>query len=155
MANRIKGITVEIGGDTTGLQKALQGVNSQIKNTQSALRDVERLLKQSFRPEFLNRLDEIVFYKPLQKSEVEKILDLLIQELEKRLEDKHLKLDLTEEAKKYLIDNGYDSIYGARPLKRFVQKKLETLIARKILAQEIKPNSTIKVDYNKKELIIT
>ena len=75
-------------------------------------------------------------------------------DLEKRLEDKHLTLELTENAKKYLIDNGYDSIYGARPLKRFVQKKLETLIARKILSQEIKPNTKIIVDYNGKELII-
>ena len=111
-------------------------------------------LKNYFRPEFLNRLDEIVFYKPLKKEEVEKILDLLIKDLEKRLEDKHLQLELTKEAKAYLIDNGYDGVYGARPLKRFVQKKLETLIARKILSQEIKPNTTIKVDYDGKELII-
>ena len=147
--------TIIILTSNLGSDYILEGINENGEITEEAKDNVERLLKQSFRPEFLNRLDEIVFYKPLQKSEVEKILDLLIQELEKRLEDKHLKLELTEEAKKYLIDNGYDSIYGARPLKRFVQKKLETLIARKILAQEIKPNSTIKVDYNKKELIIT
>ena len=90
----------------------------------------------------------------MQKSEIEKILDLLIIDLEKRLEDKHLKLSLSKEAKEYLINNGYDGVYGARPLKRFVQKKLETLIAREILAQEIKPNTTINVDYNGKELII-
>ena len=112
------------------------------------------LLKQSFRPEFLNRLDEIVFYKPLRKNEISKILDLLIQDLEKRLEDKHIKLELTRSAKDYLIDNGYDEIYGARPLKRFVQKKLETLIAKKILTQEILPNSIIKVDCENNELKI-
>ena len=90
----------------------------------------------------------------MKKEEVEKILDLLIKDLEKRLEDKHLQLELTKEAKAYLIDNGYDGVYGARPLKRFVQKKLETLIARKILSQEIMPNSMINVDYDGKELII-
>ena len=79
---------------------------------------------------------------------------MLIKDLEKRLEDKHLKLKLTDEAKRYLIDNGYDQVYGARPLKRFVQKKLETLIARSILSEQIKPNSEIIVDYSNSELII-
>ena len=104
------------------------------------------LLKKSFRPEFLNRLDEIVFYKPLKKNEIAKILDLQIVDLEKRLEDKHIKLELTQGAKDYLIDNGYDEIYGARPLKRFVKKKLETLIAEKILTGEIKPFNKVTVD---------
>ena len=112
------------------------------------------MLKQSFRPEFLNRLDEIVFYKPLQKTEISKILELLIVDLERRLEDKHIKLELTQEAKDYLIDNGYDETYGARPLKRFVQKKLETLIAKKILEQEILPNTTIKIDCKDNELYL-
>ena len=115
---------------------------------------VEILLKKSFKPEFLNRLDEIVFYKPLMKNEISKILDLLIKDLENRLEDKNIKLYVTEEAKNYLIDNGYDEIYGARPLKRFVQKKLETLIARKILAGEIKHDTDIIIDYINSELVI-
>ena len=112
------------------------------------------LLKQSFRPEFLNRLDEIIFYKPLMKSEITKILDLLIKDLEKRLEDKEIVLELTKGAKNYLIDNGYDEVYGARPLKRFVQRKLETLIARKILTGEIVPNSKVVVDVKDEELYI-
>ena len=112
------------------------------------------LLKQSFRPEFLNRLDEIVFYKPLKKNEISKILELLIVDLEKRLSDKNIKLNLTDKAKTYLIDNGYDEIYGARPLKRFVQKKLETLIAKKILTGDIKPNTTVNIDCKQNELII-
>ena len=112
------------------------------------------MLKQSFRPEFLNRLDEIVFYKPLMKDEITKILDLLIQDLNKRLEDKNLGIELTKDAKDYLIDNGYDEVYGARPLKRFVQKKLETLIARKLLTDEIKPNTVVKVECRDNELII-
>lgn len=112
------------------------------------------MLKQSFRPEFLNRLDEIVFYKPLMKDEITKILDLLIQDLNKRLEDKNVGIELTKDAKDYLIDNGYDEVYGARPLKRFVQKKLETLIARKLLTDEIKPNTVVKVECRDNELVI-
>lgn len=111
------------------------------------------MLKQSFRPEFLNRLDEIVFYKPLMKDEITKILDLLIQDLNKRLEDKNVGIELTKDAKDYLIDNGYDEVYGARPLKRFVQKKLETLIARKLLTGEIKPNTVVKVECKNDELV--
>lgn len=112
------------------------------------------LLKQNFRPEFLNRLDEIIFYKPLMKDEISQILELLIKDLEKRLEDKNITLKLTDKAKDYLIDNGYDEVYGARPLKRFVQKKLETLIARKILSEEILPGSKVTVDCKDGELII-
>ena len=112
------------------------------------------MLKQSFRPEFLNRLDEIVFYKPLMKDEITKILDLLIQDLNKRLEDKNVGIELTKDAKDYLIDNGYDEVYGARPLKRFVQKKLETLIARELLTGEIKPNTVVKVECRANELAI-
>ena len=108
----------------------------------------------SFRPEFLNRLDEIVFYKPLQKAEVAKILELLIQDLEKRLEDKHITLELTQSAKDYLIENGYDQVYGARPLKRFVTKKLETLIAESILKQDILPSSKVVIDCEGDKLVI-
>ena len=146
--------TIIILTSNLGSEYILEGINDKGEISEEAKEKVEQLLKQSFRPEFLNRLDEIVFYKPLQKNEVEKILDLLIADLEKRLEDKHLELVLTQEAKNYLIDNGYDGVYGARPLKRFVQKKLETLIAKKILSQEIEPNSKITVDFDGKELII-
>ena len=93
-------------------------------------------------------------YDLLKKAEISKILDLLIIDLEKRLEDKHIHLELTDSAKNYLIDNGYDEIYGARPLKRFVQKKLETLIAKKILTQEILPNSTVTIDCKNDELYL-
>lgn len=146
--------TIIILTSNLGSDYILEGINDNGEISNKAKEKVEQLLKQSFRPEFLNRLDEIVFYKPLQKDEIQKILDLLIKDLENRLEDKHLKLSLTDKAKEYLIENGYDGVYGARPLKRFVQKKLETLIARKILSQEIMPNSTIHVDCDGKELII-
>lgn len=146
--------TIIILTSNLGSDYILEGINEKGEISNEAKEKVEQLLKQSFRPEFLNRLDEIIFYKPLQKDEIQKILDLLIKDLENRLEDKHLKLSLTDKAKEYLIENGYDGVYGARPLKRFVQKKLETLIARKILSQEIMPNSTIHVDYDGKELVI-
>ena len=137
-----------------GSEYILEGITKNGEISQEAKNKVNDLLKKSFRPEFLNRLDEIVFYKPLKKDEVAKILDLQIIDLEKRLEDKHIKLELTQKAKDYLIDNGYDEVYGARPLKRFVKKKLETLIAEKILTEEIKPFDNVTIDYDEEKLII-
>ncbi len=144
--------TIIILTSNLGSEYILEGIQENGEISSEAKGQVETLLKQSFRPEFLNRLDEIVFYKPLTKQETSKILDLLIVDLENRLEDKHIKLNLTDSAKSYLIDNGYDQVYGARPLKRFVQKKLETLIAKKILLQEILPNTTVTVDFNEGRL---
>ena len=146
--------TIIIMTSNLGSEFILDGIQDNGEISEKAKEEVEKLLKTSFRPEFLNRLDEIVIYKPLQKNQVSKILELLIIDLEKRLEDKHIKLELTENAKNYLIDNGYDEVYGARPLKRFVQKKLETLIAKEIIAQKILPNSKITVDCKDNELII-
>ena len=140
--------TIIILTSNLGSEYILEGIQENGEISEEAKNKVEELLKRSFRPEFLNRLDEIVFYKPLRKTEISKILELLIKDLERRLEDKHIKLELTQSAKDYLIDNGYDEVYGARPLKRFVQKKLETLIAKKILSQEILPNTTVKIDSN-------
>ena len=138
--------TIIILTSNLGSEYILEGINDKGEISEEAKEKVNMLLKKSFRPEFLNRLDEIVFYKPLKKNEIAKILDLQIVDLEKRLEDKHIKLELTQGAKDYLIDNGYDEIYGARPLKRFVKKKLETLIAEKILTEEIKPFDKVTVD---------
>ena len=146
--------TIIILTSNLGSDFILEGITENGDISEDAKEKVQQLLKQSFRPEFLNRLDEIVFYKPLKKNEISKILELLISDLEKRLEDKHIKLELSENAKKYLINNGYDEVYGARPLKRFVQKKLETLIAKKILTGEILPNSTVKIDCEDNELVI-
>ena len=147
--------TIIILTSNLGSEYILEGIQENGEISEEAKNKVEELLKRSFRPEFLNRLDEIVFYKPLRKTEISKILELLIKDLERRLEDKHIKLELTQSAKDYLIDNGYDEVYGARPLKRFVQKKLETLIAKKILAQEILPNTTVKIDSNQDGLFIS
>ena len=146
--------TIIILTSNLGSDYILEGIQENGEISEEAKQKVSELLKRSFRPEFLNRLDEIVFYKPLRKTEISKILELLIKDLERRLDDKHIKLELTQSAKDYLIDNGYDEVYGARPLKRFVQKKLETLIAKKILTQEILPNSTVVVDCEDNELVI-
>ena len=144
--------TIIILTSNLGSEYILDGIGNNGEISKEAKDKLNALLKQSFRPEFLNRLDEIVFYKPLKKSEISKILELLIQDLERRLEDKYIHLELTQSAKDYLIDNGYDEIYGARPLKRFVQKKLETLIAKKILSQEILPHTTVTIDCLNNEL---
>ena len=144
--------TIIILTSNLGSEFILDGIGENGEISKEAQDKVTTLLKQNFRPEFLNRLDEIVLYKPLKKNEISKILDLLIKDLERRLDDKHIKLELTDDAKNYLIDNGYDEVYGARPLKRFVQKKLETLIAKKILEQEIMPNTTIKIGLKENEL---
>ena len=146
--------TIIILTSNLGSDYILEGIQENGEISEDAKQKVNELLKRSFRPEFLNRLDEIVFYKPLRKTEISKILELLIKDIENRLEDKNIKLELSQKAKDYLIDNGYDEVYGARPLKRFVQKKLETLIARKILSQEILPNTTVKVDCDNNELCI-
>ena len=146
--------TIIILTSNLGSDYILEGIQENGEISEEAKEKVQMLLKQSFRPEFLNRLDEIVFYKPLRKNEISRILELLIKDLERRLDDKHIKLILTDSAKDYLINNGYDEIYGARPLKRFVQKKLETLIAKKILSQEILQNTTVVVDCRENELYI-
>ena len=146
--------TIIILTSNLGSDYILEGIQASGEISDDAKEKVKKLLKQSFRPEFLNRLDEIVFYKPLMKNEISKILNLLIKDLENRLEDKHIKLEVSDKAKDYLIVNGYDEIYGARPLKRFVQRKLETLIAREILEQKILPNTTVKVDLKDNELYI-
>ena len=123
--------------------------------TEDAREKVSALLKRSFRPEFLNRLDEIIFYKPLTKENVFAVSKLIINDLKKRLESKQLKLEVTENAYNYLVDNGFDPVYGARPLKRFIQSNLETLIARKIIAEDLAPDTVITVDYDGKELKAT
>ena len=111
-------------------------------------------LNKYFRPEFLNRLDEIIVFNKLTKENLGEILDNIVSEIEKRLTDINIKLELTEKAKEYFIENGYDEFYGARPLKRLINSKLETLLATKLINNEILPNSKIKVDYNDGELKI-
>ena len=146
--------TIIILTSNLGSEYILEGINDKGELTEEAKDKVEKLLKQSFRPEFLNRLDEIVFYKPLTQNEIRKILDLLIADLNKRLTDQEITVELTDSAKTYLITNGYDAIYGARPLKRFVQKKVETLIAREIIKQTVLPKDKVLIDCKDNELYI-
>ena len=115
---------------------------------------MEQLLHRSFRPEFLNRLDEIVFYKPLTKGNITKIIDLQINDLNKRLADKQLRCEVSEEAKQFIIDAAYDPQFGARPLRRYVQHTVETLLARKILKVDILPGATLAVEVRDGELAI-
>ena len=112
-------------------------------------------LPKYFKPEFLNRLDEIIIFNKLSKSDLKEILDKIIEEIEKRLIDINVKINLTDNAKNYFIDNGYDEYYGARPLKRLVNNKLETLIAKKLINNEVKPNTIVNVDYINNELKVS
>ena len=146
--------TIIILTSNLGSNFILEGINEAGEISDEAKNEVERLLKVSFKPEFLNRLDEIVFYKPLSKNEIKKIVDLMIMNLKKRLEDKQLGIDITDSAKEYIINAGYDPIYGARPLKRFLQQKVETLVARKIIEGNISEGTTLVVDFVDGELII-
>ena len=146
--------TIIILTSNLGSPYILDGINADGEISEEARQKVDQLLKQSFRPEFLNRLDEIVFYKPLMKTEIYKIVDLMLNSLRKRLEDKQLSLTVTDAAKDYIIANGYDVNYGARPLKRWIQQKVETLLARKIIAEDLAPNSMLTVDYDGNKLIV-
>ena len=138
--------TVIILTSNLGSSYLLDGIFANGEFTADARAAVEALLKQSFRPEFLNRLDEIVFYKPLTKDNITHIIDLIMKDLNGRLADKQLKCELTERAKNYIIETGYDPAFGARPLKRLVQRHVETLLARKIIADEVEPGTTLTVD---------
>ncbi len=122
--------------------------------TEEARAGVEALLRRSFRPEFLNRLDEVVFYKPLTRENVSSILTLLSSDLERRLAEKGLKLVISDSAKEYIIENGFDPVYGARPLKRFLSAKVETLVAKFIIAEDPAPDTTLTVDLDGERLVI-
>ena len=132
----------------------LDSIEKDGKLTEQAEKEVHDLLKQQFRPEFLNRLDEIIIFKPLTKDEVTKIVDLLVAKLAERLADKQLKLVVTDAAKKYIVDNGYDPVYGARPLKRYMQHTVETLIATKIVESDLAPETVLTVDVDKNGLVV-
>ena len=121
----------------------LDGIDENGKITKEAENEVMKELKNSFRPEFLNRVDDIVLFKPLQKEELYKIIDMTISEIENRLQDIGVKINLDEECKKLILDSTYSFNYGARIIKRYIQKHIETEIATKIIEGKITPNSTI------------
>ena len=146
--------TILILTSNLGSQYLLEGIDEKGEISQEARDQVDQLLKRSFRPEFLNRLDEIVYYKPLTKENVTAIVDLLLGSLNRRLADKQLKVELTPAAKTYVIDNGYDPLYGARPLRRFLQHTVETLVSRKLIADEVLPDTTLVVDCQGDQLVV-
>ena len=139
--------TVIILTSNLGSQFLLDGIGPHGEITEEAKGQVEALLKHSFRPEFLNRLDEIVFYKPLTKENITHIIDLLAADLNRRLADRQIRVILTPAAKCFIVDSAYDPVYGARPLRRFVQRNVETLISRKILSGDLGAGITLTVDY--------
>ncbi len=145
--------TIIILTSNLGSPYILEGIQDNGEISEKARNKVDALLKQSFRPEFLNRLDEIVFYKPLSRDNIRGIIDLQLAELQKRLDQKQISLQLTDAAKQFIIDNAYDPIYGARPLKRFIQSHVETLLGRKIIADEILPDSTVTLDSDGSDFI--
>ena len=146
--------TIIILTSNLGSQDLLEGIETDGQISQEAKDRVDALLKHSFRPEFLNRLDEIVMFKPLTKDNVTSIVDLLIADLNRRLKDKQLTCIVTDEAKKFIVDNGYDMVYGARPLKRYIQQYVETLIAKKIIGDDVAPGTTLTVGVNGNQLVV-
>ena len=140
--------TIIILTSNLGSADILDGITENNEISQSAKDRVMALLRQSFRPEFLNRLDEIVFYKPLAKSEISSIVELMLKDLRSRLADKQLTLTVTDSAKQAIIDEGYNPVYGARPLKRLIQSKIETLIAKSIIADDLEPGTNLTVDFD-------
>ena len=144
--------TIIIMTSNLGSSIILDSIEKDGKVTNEASDEVHDLLKKQFRPEFLNRLDDIIIFKPLTKDEVTKIVDLLVNKLAARLADKQLKLVVTDNAKKYIVDNGYDPVYGARPLKRFMQHSVETLVATTIVTNDLEPDTVLTVDVEDGEL---
>ena len=146
--------TVIILTSNLGSGAILDGINASGEINEEARQTVSELLKRSFRPEFLNRLDEIVFYKPLTKENINGIVALLIADLNKRLKDKQVTVKVSNNAKQFIIDSAYDPTYGARPLKRFIQSKIETLLARAIIGGNIDPETTLEIDCENSTLIL-
>ena len=145
--------TIIILTSNLGSQYLLDGIDENGNISEEARKGVMEELRRSFRPEFLNRLDETIFFRPLTKDNLNGIIDIMLAQLRKRLADRSLGLEVTDKAKELIIDRGYDPVYGARPLRRYLQSSLETLVARKILSGDIDADSTITVDAENGELV--
>ena len=137
-----------------GVRLILEGIGEDLQISRQAREEVEQLLKRSFRPEFLNRLDEIVFYKPLTKTEITGIVELLLADLQNRLRAKQLELVMTPAARDYIVEAGYDPVYGARPLKRLLQSRVETMVAKTIIAQDLAPGTKLTIDCKDGQLVL-
>ena len=145
--------TILIMTSNIGAGALLEGIRPDGSLEEAAEKEVMDDLKQHFRPEFLNRLDEIILFKPLSQNNIGFIVDLIMEDLNKRLADKEIRVELTEEAKKHIVQNGYDPIYGARPLKRYIQKTVETLAAKMILSGGLSAKDVICIDLAAEELV--
>jgi ATP-dependent Clp protease ATP-binding subunit ClpB len=147
--------TIIIMTSNLGANIILDGIGEDGSISSEASNEVHKLLRSTFRPEFLNRIDEIVTFNPLSKKEIGGIVDLLLENVKKRLADKQLELNITKEAKDLIIEQGYDVSFGARPLKRFIQHNVETLVAKAIIEGNVMPNSTLEIDSKNDELEIS
>ena len=148
-------LTSNLGSDIILNDLEQRRANGSNELSEEAKHQIDQLLKSKFRPEFLNRLDEIVYYKSLTKDEMRKIVDLQLNDLRKRMDEgKHLKLEVTTAAKDFIIDSAYDSVYGARPIKRFIQSRVETLIAKAIIQGSYTEGATLTVDYDGTGLVL-
>ena len=145
--------TIIILTSNLGSTYLLEGIRPDGSISEEAREAVMGELRRSFRPEFLNRLDETILFRPLTRENLTGIIDLLVESLRKRLAEQNLKLDLSEEAKALIIQRGYDPLYGARPLRRVLQSSVETLVARTILRGDLAPGATITVDVENGELV--
>ncbi|MBQ4507106.1 MAG: AAA family ATPase [Firmicutes bacterium] len=147
--------TVIIMTSNLGSSYLLDGIDASGEISQAAKSQVEALLKTSFRPEFLNRMDDIIFFKPLTRGDMDSIIDIQLAGLKARLKERSLALEITPEAKSFMINSSYDPLYGARPLKRFIQGELETMVAKEILSGELSAGSRMKVDTDGERLILS
>ena len=138
--------TILIMTSNLGSSHLLAGIDESGVISEEVEENVMGELRTQFRPEFLNRLDEIIMFKPLTKDNIKNIAGLLLKDVNKRLEDKEISIEITDRAMDFIAENGYDPVYGARPLKRYLQKHVETLAAKKIIANEVSPGETIKID---------
>ena len=146
--------TIIILTSNLGSEYLLGGINADGVIEEAAKAQVHSLLRRSFRPEFLNRLDEIVFYKPLTKEDVTRIIDLLIGKLNERLAPQQIRVELTQKAKAFIVEEAYDPEFGARPLRRYVQHTVETMLSRELLRGDLRPGSTVTVDEDQGQLIL-
>jgi ATP-dependent Clp protease ATP-binding subunit ClpB len=147
--------TVIILTSNIGSHYLLEGIDKSGELGETAKNQVMGELRQHFRPEFLNRVDDIVLFKPLTLSEVEQIVGLLTEDLSKRLAERQIKIEISDAARHFIAESGYDPVYGARPLRRYIQRELETRIGRALIAGDVADGATLNVDLDAGELSIS
>ena len=145
--------TIIIMTSNLGSAQLLEGIDENGEISEEVRDMVKAQLKMNFRPEFLNRLDEIIMFKPLNRADISGIMELLIEDLNNRLNDREVRVELSDAAKRYIADNAYDPMYGARPLKRYLQKSVETISAKLMLSGEIGADDTIHIDVDDDKLV--